>query len=161
MNPDRESFLRGVDEDLANGADGVEAVLHRTLRHFAAESGTVHMLGDDGVLHLCATGPGMPDAVIDLIRRIPVGKGMAGLAVERDAPVTACNLQTDDTGDVRPGAKLTGLQGAIVVPMRDGGHVVGAFGIGNQAERTFDEQEIELLYDVAARVARCARPKTS
>ena len=35
---------------------------------------------------------------------------------ERAEPVTACNLQTDTSGDVRPGARATGLQGSICVP---------------------------------------------
>ena len=41
---------------------------------------------------------------------------MAGLAVERMEPVTACNIQTDESGDVRPGARSTGIGRAIVVP---------------------------------------------
>ena len=37
--------------------------------------------------------------VLATIATIPVGKGMAGLAVERGRPVDACNLQTDASGD--------------------------------------------------------------
>lgn len=126
----------------AGGMDGALAV---TLRHFAADSGTIHLLGEDGLLHLRAASEGLPEFVTQTVRVIPIGKGMAGLAVERAQPVTACNIQTDASGDVRPGAKATGMEGAIVVPMMKGGRAIGALGIANRAERTFSPEETELL----------------
>lgn len=122
----------------------LEAALAQVLAHFRAESGTVHAL-EGGQLRLCAHTRGIPPPVLDVIRLIPVGKGMAGLAVERRAPVTACDLQTDASGDVRPGARATGLRGSIVVPMLDGHDPVGALGIANREERVFSAAEVELL----------------
>ena len=95
----------------------------------------------------------MPPPVLETIRLIPVGKGMAGLAVERREPVTACNLQTDQSGDVRPGAKQTGLQGSIVVPLFAGERAVGSLGVGSQAERDFDEDEVALLLEAGRALA--------
>lgn len=136
-------------ESAATLADALEA----TLQHFAADSGTVHMLEADGLMHLKAASRGIPEAAIDRFRVIPVGKGMAGLAVQRGVPVTACNIQTDVTGDVRPGAKLTGLEGAIVVPMLHHGKAIGAYGIANREERTFTTEEIDLLLAIASHLA--------
>lgn len=127
--------------------------LLRIISDFSADSGTIHFLGGDGLLHLAAASPGIPDIVLATIRTIPVGKGMAGLAVERKAPVDACNLQTDTSGDVRPGAKATGLAGSIVVPIFEGETVVGALGIANRAERTFTEDEIARLIAEGRRLA--------
>jgi L-methionine (R)-S-oxide reductase len=127
---------------------GCSLALQRIVRDFAADSGTIHFLGNDGMLHLAAASAGMPEAVLAIIRTIPVGKGMAGLAVERAQPVNACNIQTDTSGDVRPGAKATGLAGSIVVPIFDGSEVVGALGVANRSERTFAESEIaQLMYE--------------
>jgi GAF domain-containing protein len=111
------------------------------------------MLESDGLLHLRAASAGIPEVVLDRVRTIPIGKGMAGLAVERAAPVTVCNIQTDTSGDVRPGAKLTGLEGAIVVPMLRDGRVVGALGIANRHERTFTEEETGLLTAIGEHLA--------
>lgn len=117
------------------------AVLGTVIRAFAADSGTLHLLGNDGHLHLAAASDGIPSAVVDAIRIVPVGKGMAGLAVERRQPVDACNLQTDTSGDVRPGARVTGLQGSIVVPLMRGDAALGALGIANRGERVFTSDE--------------------
>jgi GAF domain-containing protein len=134
---ERLSALRGEPDPLGTA-------LALVLAQFQAESGTIHAL-ERGELRLRAHSPGMLAQVLQVIRTIPVGKGMAGLAVERRAPVTACNLQTDSSGDVRPGARATGLRGSIVVPMLAADEAVGALGIGNREERAFSQTEVELL----------------
>lgn len=138
-------------------AHGCAFALQRIVSDFAADSGTIHFLGDDGMLHLAAASPGMPEAVVAIIRTIPVGKGMAGLAVERAEPVNACNIQTDNSGDVRPGAKATGLAGSVVVPIFDGTEVIGALGVANRCERTFAESEIAQLMHEGRQLAALRR----
>ena len=146
-------FLAGIQSVASDEA------LSRILKHFGADSGTIHLLGEDGLLHLKAASAGMPQFVLDTIRAIPIGKGMAGLAVERKEPVTACNIQTDASGDVRPGARSTGLQGSIVVPILRDGAAVGALGIANRQERTFTEAETDLLLK-AGRILAPLREKS-
>jgi L-methionine (R)-S-oxide reductase len=140
-------------EERASAPHGESAALARIVDDFAADSGTIHFLGADGLLHLAAASPGIPDAVLSIIRTIPVGKGMAGLAVERARPVNACNIQTDASGDVRPGARATGLAGSIVVPIFDGDKVVGALGVASRSERTFADEEIARLLEEGRRLA--------
>jgi signal transduction protein with GAF and PtsI domain len=130
--------------DTVSSASSAAEALAAIIRRFGADSGTVHFLGPDGVLHLAAA-EGLPATMLPIIRDIPVGKGMAGLAVERRRPVDACNIQTDASGDVRLGAKATGLEGAIVVPIFRGEDVAGALGIANRRERTFSAEEQDEL----------------
>lgn len=127
--------------------------LNEIVGRFAADSGTIHYLGEDGFLHLAAASAGMPEPVTAMIQKIPVGKGMAGLAVERREPVNACNIQTDTSGDVRPGARATELAGAIVVPIFHRSDVVGALGIANRSERTFTDTEIASLIEAGRQLA--------
>src|SRR4051812_602368 len=74
---------------------GLDEALAAIVRRFRADSGTIHFLQQDGLLHLAAATAGLPAGVLATIVMIPVGKGMAGLAVERGRPVDACNIQTD------------------------------------------------------------------
>ena len=126
-------------------AQTLHDALTSIVRSMRADTGTVHFLGVDGLLHLAAATPGLPEAVLATIQTIPVGKGMAGLAVERRRPVDACNIQTDRSGDVRPGARATGLSGAVVVPIFRGDDIVGALGVANRSERIFSETETQDL----------------
>ena len=141
-----QDFLSDIEHSAQ--AASWDDLLGRILTKFRADSGTIHTLGDDGVLHLKAASAGIPQVVLDTIKDVPVGKGMAGLAVERRQPVNACNIQTDASGDVRPGARATGLQGSIVVPMLRGDTAVGALGVANRQERTFTDDETALLVEV-------------
>ena len=134
-------------------ATDYNAALHSIISHFQADSGTIHMLESDGVLHLKAASQGLPEPVLAAVRLVPVGKGMAGLAVERGVPVDTCNLQSDATGNVKPGAKATGMEGAIVVPIFKGEKAVGALGIANRATRTFSAEETALLMEAGRTIA--------
>ena len=121
------------------------AALARIVTVLSADSGTLHLIGPDGALHLAAASAGIPAVVLDAVRTVPVGKGMAGLAVLRRQPVNACNIQTDTSGDVRPGARATGLQGSVVVPLLRDEAAVGALGVATRSERTFTTGEEALL----------------
>jgi signal transduction protein with GAF and PtsI domain len=121
------------------------ATLQSILAELKADSGTVHATGADGALHLRAA-IGIPEPVLAIVKLVPVGKGMAGLAAERKCAVNSCNIQQDTTGDVRPGARATGLAGSVAVPVLSAdGRVLGVVGVATRAERTFtadDEQAI-------------------
>lgn len=95
-----------------------------------------------------------PPQLVEIIRTIPIGKGMAGLAAQRIAPVTACNIQTDASGDVRPGAKATGMEGAIVVPMLGAGDELrGTLGIANRQARDWSAEESAAIIECGRRIA--------
>jgi L-methionine (R)-S-oxide reductase len=130
----------------------MQAELERIIRRFGADTGTIHLL-QDGTLILKAHA-GIPPQVVQIVASVPVGKGMAGLAAERNEPVSTCNLQIDTTGDVKPGARQTGVNGAIVVPIRDrAGSAVGALGIGVHRDYEYSAAETAQLLDEASRLA--------
>ena len=146
-------FLEEIERTVGDGLTWSDT-LARILQEMSADSGTIHLLGDDGVLHLKAASAGIPQVVLDTIKDVPVGKGMAGLAVERKQPVNACNIQTDASGDVRPGARATGLQGSVVVPLLQGEEAIGALGVATRRERTFTGEEEQLLLEIGRVLAR-------
>src|SRR4029453_2571185 len=114
--------------------------LEEIIRQFNADTGSIHLI-EDGVLVLKAH-VGLPPKVVEIVSLVPIGKGMAGLAAQRNEPVSSCNIQTDATGDVRPGARATGVNGAIVVPIRDaGGGVRGTLGIGVHRDYEYTDDE--------------------
>jgi L-methionine (R)-S-oxide reductase len=129
------------------GVERFRATLAAVIRHFGADMGMIHRLNPvDRHLELVATSDGVPEPVLAAARRIPLGKGIAGETALTGKPVSMCNLQTDTSGVARPGAKATGAQGTLCVPIFQGDQVVGTLGIGVRGERTFTEAETaELL----------------
>ena len=128
---------------------GLDLVLRETLKQFDSQTGTVHRLdAANQLLHLAAQ-VGLPPQVLDVVKTIPVGKGIAGETVAKNRPVTICNLQTDTGGVAQPVAKQTGVGGALCVPIRRGGQIIGTFGIGTVREHDYTAAEINLLQDIA------------
>jgi L-methionine (R)-S-oxide reductase len=135
-------------EAIRSAAGEPSRALTLTLAELDADTGTLHGLGPDGLLHLEAWAGAIPEPLLEIIRTIPVGKGIAGLAVERKQPVDLCNLQTDDSGQARPRAKETGVKGSICVPLLNGEEAVGALGVATIREREFSREETDLLLSV-------------
>jgi hypothetical protein len=80
---------------------------------------------------------------------------MAGLAFEKNEPVSSCNIQSDETGNVNAGARQTGVNGAIVVPVRDSlGRAAGALGIGTHHPYDYSAEETEQLLAEASKLAK-------
>lgn len=91
--------------------------------------------------------------MLDLVKTIPVGKGIAGQVAAQNKPVSICNLQTDSSGVARPGAKQTGLGGTVCVPMRSGDKLAGTFGIGTIRPYEYTADETRELEEIGRHLA--------
>jgi GAF domain-containing protein len=152
MTPPTASAARLLEGLDAAAPDWAELV-RRVLAHFRSETVTLHRIDSrSGELALVASNPELPPPLLESIRSIPVGRGMAGVAALEKRPVTTCNLQTDSTEKaIRPGAKQTGMRGAVVVPVlaRDGRTVAGTLGIGTTREHEYTPAEVADLESLA------------
>ena len=141
-----------------------EQALRAVLEHFHSETGTIHFLEPEKhLLHLAAQ-VGLPPQMLEVVKTIPVGKGIAGQTVARGQPVTMCNLQTDTGGVARPGAKQTGVGGALCVPLRNGDKTVGTIGIGTMRQYEYTTEETWLLEEIGQLIGThlgCIQPAAS
>jgi L-methionine (R)-S-oxide reductase len=118
--------------------------LKQFLSAHGAVAGSVH-LRDGEVLNLAAS-VNIPPPVVQKTRVIPKGKGMAGLAWERDVPVATCDLKSDQTGDVRPGAKAVDAGAAVAIPVHDAaGNLRAVVGIAFVDDRELSASELDRL----------------
>jgi hypothetical protein len=126
-----------------------ETWLRSFLTEHGAVAGTVHLL--EGDLLKLSAAVNIPPPVLKVTEVIPKGKGMAGLAWERDEVVATCNLKSDTTGDVRPGAKAVDAQAALAIPVHaTSGALRAVVGLAFSGERDFSEQELRGFREAAA-----------
>jgi hypothetical protein len=136
---------------MAESSVDLEAWLRSYVQKNGGVAGTVHLRGSEQ-LELKAS-VNIPPKVVEIVRGIPIGKGMAGLAWERDQPVHTCNLKDDASGDVRPGAKAVDANAAVAIPIHDArGQVRGVVGIAYMGEREIDQLELRSLGEQAERL---------
>jgi hypothetical protein len=133
-------------------ANSLQSWLESFVRDHHGVAGTVHVREHGGDLQLRAA-LNIPDKVQEIVRHIPIGKGMAGRAWERNEPVSTCNIQSDGSGAVRPGARSIDAQAGVALPVRDpSGEVRAVVGIAYREERTPSEAELATLVSAAARL---------
>jgi GAF domain-containing protein len=132
----------------------LQTALDVVLGHFACAVGTIHELSPQtGMLEL-RVQRGVPEQLLERVRTIPVGKGMAGLAALRREPVQVCNLQTDSSGLAKPAARETQMEGSIAVPILVGEALCGTLGIAKPVVHEFSAGERALLLNIAAAIGR-------
>jgi len=130
-----------------------DTVLEKVLEAFECQVGTIHSLDPDtGMLKLRARR-GIPDIILDKVRMIPIGKGMAGLAAERRQAVQVCNLQSDESGVAKPGAKTTEMEGSVAAPMIFEERLRGTLGIAKPVAYEFTKEELDALMAIGSLMA--------
>lgn len=119
------------------------------------ESGTIDRVWDGERVRagFCNLLPVMMEAV----QTVPFGKGIAGLAAGRREPVFLDNLQTDDSGRTRPRARLSGLEGAIAVPMIVERERCSVLGVAKRTAHAWTTREQADRLAFAAEVGRSLR----
>jgi L-methionine (R)-S-oxide reductase len=126
-----------------------QAWLERFIRKYGGIAGSVHRRSGPDELALVAT-VNIPEPVRQVVERVPRGKGMAGLALERNAAISSCNIQTDTSGQVRPGARAVNAQAAVALPVQTPqGDVRAVVGIAFAREDLTDT-ELAALADAAS-----------
>ena len=120
------------------------------LRNHGGIAGSVHLRSGPDELALLAT-VNIPEPVRKVVSRVPRGKGMAGLVLERNAAISSCNIQSDSSGQVRPGARAVDAQAAVALPVHNAtGEVRAVVGIAFADERTISDSDLAALADAAA-----------
>ena len=133
--------------------------LSEVAAEFDCVTATLHRL-DPADRHLKMVAyQGLPPQILPMIQSIPVGKGIAGAAAERQAPVELCNLQTDTSGVAKPGAKQSHVQGSLAVPVMACARLCGTLGIGKVVPYDFSDAEKTRLMSLAAAVATRLLPE--
>ncbi|MEO6739293.1 MAG: GAF domain-containing protein [Chthoniobacteraceae bacterium] len=143
--------------ELALQARDVQTVLDESIRAFDCQAGTVHWLDAQSGMLTLAAHRNIPEMIVKLAATVPIGKGIAGLAAQNREPVSLCNLQTDTSGQARPAAKTTGMEGSLAVPMLVAGDLRGVLGVAKAAAHNWSDSEKSLLLAIASRLGE-ARP---
>jgi hypothetical protein len=130
-----------------------QAFLETLLRNVNGVAGTVHeQRGED--LYLTAA-QNIPPPVIAIVTHVLHGKGMAGVAQVKKQPVQTCNLQTDDSGTIKPAAKTVNARAAIALPVLDeDGDVRAVVGVAWAHERKLDPEFERSMMQLAATLPR-------
>jgi len=123
--------------------------LRELLGRHGAVAGTVHVVRGDALE--IAAAHNIPPKVQEVTAKIPLGKGMAGLAWQHDKPISTFNLKDDASGAVKPGAKAVDGKAAVALPVHElSGLVRAVVGLAWADERDLADDVVATIADDAA-----------
>jgi L-methionine (R)-S-oxide reductase len=129
--------------------ESMNAWLAGLLGRHGGVAGTVHVVRGD-VLEIAAA-VNIPPKVQEITAKIPLGKGMAGLAWQHDKPISSCNLKEDVSGNVKPGAKAVDGKAAVALPVHGPSGIVRAVvGLAWADERDLADELVATIAGDAA-----------
>lgn len=154
---DRQETFGNAASGTPSGRDGspdLGAALKSIVERLGCSAGTIHLFDPAADSLDLAAAIGIPMSVRETVATVPVGKGMAGIAAKRRAPVQVCNLQTDASGVARPGARDTKMEGALAVPLlTTDGELKGVIGVAKSVAYDFSANECDLLLAIGTSIA--------
>ena len=148
-----QSMNSSIETLLNNPAPNWQAIVDAAITEFGGCTGTLHRLDPADKLLKLVAQRGVPEQIMPMIATIPIGKGIAGVAAERRAPVELCNLQADLGGIAKEGARKTNVQGSLAVPCLHDGELRGTLGVGLMTPHDFTEEEKARLMKIASAIA--------
>ena len=122
--------------------------LESLVREVGGVAGTVHVQRERDLYLTAACN--IPPQVVAAVEHVPHGKGMAGAAQIGKRPVQTCNLQTDSSSGIRPGAKAVHAQAAIAAPvLNPAGEVRAIVGVAWAREGEIGHaEELALMHRI-------------
>src|SRR4051794_33920821 len=126
----------------------LELLLSRLRESMRADVGAV-LLEHDGVLRVAAALGVSPELLAAADER--VGHGFAGTIAATCAPGAISDTSSVDAGGVPWAAE--GVRALVGVPLVSGGRVLGVSIVGSRSERTFGDDDIQMLAAAAEHAA--------
>lgn len=133
---------------MTDPASATQRWLEASIQSSGSIAGTVHVQRN-GDLYLSAA-VNIPPPVVERVRHVPRGKGMAGMAQVQRSPVQTCNLQTEPPGRINPMAKLVSGQAAVAIPVfGPDGDVRAVVGFAFAEEGELPAEQVQRLSGLA------------
>ncbi len=125
--------------------------LGKVLDVLQTESGCVYLLDEEGEELTLVVHQGLPDALMQDIRRMRLGQGLSGRVALTGEPIVIRNLK-DDPRLIHQAARDEGLRGFASVPLKSNFKTYGTLNVHTHADRAFSEEDVQLLTSMASQV---------
>ena len=132
----------------------LDELLNRIVEILDVDTAALLLLEDDGRTLVPRAAKGLEEEVEQRIR-IPVGRGFAGRVAGTRKAVRITDLEHAEI--VNPLLRAKGLKSLLGVPLIVEGGVIGVLHVGSLRERTFSDDDVELLMSAGDRAALAIR----
>lgn len=136
----------------------LDELLERVRELLDVDTAAVLLLDPSGSELVATAAHGIEEEVQQGVR-VPLGRGFAGRIAADKRPVVI--ERVDHTNVINPLLRDRGIQSLLGVPLLSAGSVLGVMHVGTLRQRTFTEDDVQLLQLVAERVTVATQSRRS
>ncbi len=126
-------------------------ILQEVIGNFEADGGGIYLMRHEGTSLNLLVHQGISEDIVDELRQLAPGQGLAGRVAASGRPRSSANLQRDRR--LRSQAvRLAGWRGFQAVPLTATEKTVGVLFVFNSTQRLFSREEINLLLAIGSQV---------
>ena len=130
----------------------LEHALEMTTQVMGVDAGGIYLLDrDTGMLNVVAHR-GLSRDLVSAIDALKLGEGFSGAVAQTGQPLVVADVSTD-VRLTRPAVREEGVQSLVIAPLSTKGTVVGTIFAQARTQRTFTDQDVELLTSIGRQVA--------
>ncbi|BCR06165.1 hypothetical protein DESUT3_32340 [Desulfuromonas versatilis] len=129
----------------------LDIILQEVIRNFTGEGGGVYLVRHEGTDLELVSHQGIDESVLQELRKLAPGEGLAGLVARSGRPRSSVDLQRDNR--LRSEAvRAAGWRGFQAVPLVSNEKTVGVLFVFYRAQRFFSREELNLLKAIGNQV---------
>ncbi len=144
------SAVNSISKTLSSSFD-LEEVLQNTLvqvlQIMNIEAGLVYLLDEKKNVLRCAYAYGIPDEVIQTVKELKIGEGIAGRVAQSGMPIIIENASLDSRISSTAFRKQ-GIRSFASIPLQSRTRLIGAMNIGSFGQRVISPEDERLLITI-------------
>jgi PAS domain S-box-containing protein len=125
----------------------LQSTLAQVLQIMNIETGWIYLLDDHKQVLRVAYAYGLPSSVVQAIKELPIGEGIAGRVVENGEPIIIENASEDPRISSMV-FKKQGIKSFASIPLYSRTRLIGVMNIGSFGERTISPDDERLLITI-------------
>lgn len=139
--------MRDLMNEVSDAQTRMNLMVTRIANEMVADVCSIYLRRNDGYLELCATEGLKPEAVHNT--RLKPSEGLVGLVADGVEPISLSDAPHHKRFSYRAETGEDPYMSFLGVPLLKGGRVIGVLVVQNRAAKTYHEDDIENLQNIA------------
>lgn len=129
----------------------LKAAIDKSIEVTSSDAGWIYLLQEDGETLTLEASRGISEELVEAAKKLKVGQGVSGLAVNSGKPVTM-DIENYPYPRLLPLMMKNNITSLVGVPLIAKGKTVGALVLSSSKHRVFSKDDIDVLSSIGSQI---------
>lgn len=129
----------------------LKAAIDKSIEVTSSDAGWVYLLQEDGETLTLEASRGISEELVQAAKKLKVGQGVSGLAVNSGKPVTM-DIENYPYPRLLPLMMKNSITSLVGVPLMAKGKTIGALVLSSSRHRVFSKDDIDVLSSIGSQI---------